>query len=98
MTKGAPEHRRGGAALGQGVRFYPHRDLETLARTIRKTKQGVIAVTGVEPGTGEIAPLAELIKVLPEDQCLIVDDCRGTGVLGEHGRGSHPRLSTKRRR
>jgi len=71
------------------VRFYPHRDLEALARMIRSTRHGVIAVNGVEPGTGEIAPLAELIELLPEDRFrLIVDDCHGTGVLGEHGRGT----------
>jgi len=43
---------------------------------------------GAYPVMQGIAPLRELLAVLPRDGVLVVDDCHVTGVLGRTGRGS----------
>lgn len=71
------------------VRFYGHHDLEELAKLVRGLDRAIIELNGVETGTGEIAPLNEVLDILPEgDFQILVDDCHATGILGEHGRGT----------
>lgn len=43
---------------------------------------------GVFALDGAIAPLPELIRVLPPDGMLLLDDAHGAGVLGKNGRGT----------
>src|SRR6185312_10844281 len=44
---------------------------------------------GVYSMSGEIAPMAELNETARTlDAVLYIDDAHGTGVLGEHGRGT----------
>jgi 8-amino-7-oxononanoate synthase len=47
---------------------------------------------GCFPVMRGIAPLAELLALLPQGGWLVVDDCHGTGVLGARGRGTHEHL------
>ena len=77
------------------VLFYPHHDLEALSVLLRRIDQGIVAVNGVETGTGEIAPLDEMLNLLPREGFrIVVDDCHATGVLGENGRGTPEHFGT----
>jgi len=71
------------------VRFFRHRDVDHLAETLKGVKRAIIALDGVDSGTGDIAPLPEILEILPEgDFRLLLDDCHGTAVLGANGRGT----------
>jgi len=71
------------------VRFYAHHDIEELRKVLTGLDRAIIAVNGVETGTGEIAPLEEILEILPDGEFrVLVDDCHATGVLGENGRGT----------
>lgn len=71
------------------VRFFRHHDVDHLAKTLKGLKSAIIAVDGVDSGTGDIAPLPEILESLPEgDFRLLLDDCHGTAVLGSNGRGT----------
>ncbi len=71
------------------VRFFAHHDIDGLERSLRGLNRAIIAINGVEPGTGEIAPLDRMIEVLPGGAVgILIDDCHGTAVLGENGRGT----------
>ena len=48
-----------------------------------------VCTDGVYPVMRGIAPLRELLALVPRDGWLVVDDCHATGVLGERGRGTH---------
>lgn len=73
----------------RGVRFFRHHDIDHLANLLQGMRKGIIAIDGVEPGTGEIAPLSQILDILPNgDFRILVDDCHGTAVLGPHGRGT----------
>ena len=64
-------------------------DLERTLCSLRPYRHAVIAVDGVYSMSGHLPPLAEFRKVaLANDAVLYVDDAHGTGVLGEHGRGT----------
>ncbi len=47
-----------------------------------------VCTDGVYPVLRGIAPLRELLALVPRDGWLVVDDCHATGVLGERGRGT----------
>jgi len=73
---------------------YPHNDwraldeLMTREAPLRKGKW-LIVTDGVFSMDGDIAPLAQLAELKQRHGAwLMVDDAHGTGVLGEHGRGS----------
>ncbi|RME91738.1 MAG: pyridoxal phosphate-dependent aminotransferase family protein [Verrucomicrobia bacterium] len=80
------------ARLGEAsVRTFRHRDPDDLRRRLRRSRRrGRVAVLtdGVFPLTGEVAPLAGLLEVLPPDGVLWVDDAHGLGVLGTTGAGT----------
>lgn len=71
------------------VRFYAHHDIEELRKVLTGLDRAIIAVNGVETSTGEVAPLEEILEILPDGEFrILVDDCHATGVLGENGRGT----------
>jgi len=72
---------------------YQHNDANDLRRVIAEEKKigfrrAMIISDGVFSMDGDIAPLADLVKVAEEeDYLLMVDDAHGEGVLGKGGRG-----------
>jgi glycine C-acetyltransferase/8-amino-7-oxononanoate synthase len=77
---------------------YPHRDtaaLERLMAAEAPTRRGrwLIVTDGVFSMDGDLAPLAELVRLKNRYDCLLmVDDAHGTGVLGAGGRGTGEHL------
>lgn len=62
------------------------RALALLDRT--RDRRPLVLTDGVFAMHGRLAPLADLLRILPEGAVVVVDDCHGVGVLGEHGRGT----------
>jgi 7-keto-8-aminopelargonate synthetase-like enzyme len=81
-------------AKADGVRVLPfgHMDSDSLDQVLESAgdyRVGVVALDGVYSMTGTLPPLAELNEAaLRHRAILYVDDAHGTGVLGEHGRGT----------
>ncbi len=80
---------------------YPHKDVDALRQILaRATRQGdpdtgepyrlILVVTdGVFSMDGDIAPLPAIVEAAEEHAAaVLVDDAHGSGVLGDHGRGS----------
>ena len=74
------------------TRFFPHNDTHRLAELLERYAQGrrVCVVTeGLFSMDGDFSRLSEIASLKDKYQALlIVDDAHGTGVLGEHGRGT----------
>jgi 7-keto-8-aminopelargonate synthetase-like enzyme len=66
-------------------------DTEDLKRVLAAAGKGVkpiLLTDGMFSGTGEIAPLAEYLKILGPSGLILLDDAHGAGVLGKMGRGT----------
>lgn len=50
--------------------------------------EACLLTDGVYPQNGRMAPLAELLRMLPKDGLLVIDDSHGLGVTGPGGRGT----------
>jgi 7-keto-8-aminopelargonate synthetase-like enzyme len=64
-------------------------DLERLISQPHTTGKTLVVTDGVFSMDGDVAPLADMVRFC--NRCgalLMVDDAHGTGVLGDHGRGS----------
>jgi 7-keto-8-aminopelargonate synthetase-like enzyme len=75
------------------VAVFRHGDVESLtemlAESRRKARRILVAVDGVYSMDGDVAPLAEIVKLAHEaDAFVLLDDAHGTGTLGVRGRGS----------
>lgn len=69
---------------------YNHRDINHLKRRLRNclSKNKMIITDSVFSMDGTVAPIAALIELSNEFDCiLVVDDAHGFGVLGENGMG-----------
>ncbi|MEM1452559.1 MAG: pyridoxal phosphate-dependent aminotransferase family protein [Planctomycetota bacterium] len=53
-----------------------------------KDARPLVLTDGVFAMHGRLASAAELLRFLPDDGVLLVDDSHGVGVLGPHGRGT----------
>lgn len=75
---------------GLPIARFPHRDPDALKRLASASGSDrlLVMTDGLFSHSGEIALLAEYLKVLPDSATLLVDDAHGVGVLGEHGRGA----------
>ncbi len=77
---------------GAEFRVFRHRDvshLESLLRRRPTRRRTLIVTDGLFSMDGDAAPLSD-IAILAEryDAQVLVDDAHGTGVMGEHGRGT----------
>jgi 8-amino-7-oxononanoate synthase len=52
----------------------------------------LLLTDGLFSHSGEVAPLVDYLRLLPESTTLLVDDAHGAGVLGENGRGTAEHL------
>jgi len=79
-------------ASGVRVLTFSHCDPADLERVLASAgpyRIAVVAMDGVYSMSGALPPLAELDRVARRHNAVLyVDDAHGTGVLGEHGRGT----------
>jgi glycine C-acetyltransferase len=79
-------------ANGVPVLQFSHCDPADLQRVLDEGgdyRVAVVAMDGVYSMTGALPPLAALSEVALRNRAVLyVDDAHGTGVLGEHGRGT----------
>ncbi len=75
------------AASGIEARSYAFCDAVSAAQACGNAH--LIVTDGAYPVMRGIAPLPDLLRLVPHDGWLVVDDCHGTGVLGARGRGTH---------
>ena len=72
-------------------RVYKHRDMGDLEKQLQDTdrfRRVLVITDGVFSMDGDIAPLADIVKLAKEYQAITyVDDAHGDGVLGQNGRG-----------
>jgi len=83
-----------GIRLCKAQRFrYRNNDMADLAAKLEEAKGArfrMIATDGVFSMDGSVANLGTLCDLAEEHESLVmVDDSHATGVIGEHGRGSH---------
>lgn len=91
------------AAIGAGMQVFEFEHLrpESVAWLVRQYGEAGVAVLtdSVFAADGAVAPLPQLLDVLPKHRAtLVVDDCHGLCVLGPSGRGAvaHHRLDDPR--
>jgi len=81
-------------ALAGGARTatFAHNDPHDLARVLanlRPYRIALVCIDGVYSMSGVVPPMAEIDRTArANDAVLYIDDAHGTGVLGDHGRGS----------
>ncbi|TCS79551.1 8-amino-7-oxononanoate synthase [Tepidibacillus fermentans] len=72
--------------------IYHHKSMNDLEEKLRMTsvfKKKFIVTDGVFSMDGDLAPLPEIVALARKyNAYVIMDDAHGTGVLGEHGRGT----------
>jgi 8-amino-7-oxononanoate synthase len=77
---------------GADLRIYRHNDmahLESLLKKRHSTRRTLIVTDGIFSMDGDLAPLPTLSTLARSYEAdLYVDDAHGTGVMGEHGRGT----------
>ena len=80
---------------------YKHRDPIHAAQGVArcgKFARIALLTDGVFAHDGSIAPVPELIRVLPPDGMLLLDDAHGAGVLGKNARGTAEHFSIRDKR
>ena len=79
-------------ANGTKVATFAHSDPAPLEQTLagmRPYRCALVCIDGVYSMSGKIPPMAELDAVARAGSAVLyIDDAHGTGVLGEHGRGT----------
>ncbi|MCI0746414.1 MAG: pyridoxal phosphate-dependent aminotransferase family protein, partial [Verrucomicrobia subdivision 3 bacterium] len=86
-----PSLRDAAKALDCPVLRYRHRDSAHVTTTVARCgplARIILLTDGVFAQDGSLAPLPELLKALPRDATLLLDDAHGAGVLGKRGRGT----------
>lgn len=83
--------RNAAVSAGMQVFEYEHLNPESAAWLIRQHHDAGVAIMtdSVFAADGAVAPLPDLLRLLPKSRsALLVDDCHGFCVLGEGGRGA----------
>ncbi|WP_455244835.1 8-amino-7-oxononanoate synthase [Petrachloros mirabilis] len=86
---------------GADFRVYRHNDMEHLKTLLSNRRQGrrtLIVTDGVFSMDGDLAPLPIMTALAQSYEAeLYIDDAHGTGVMGDHGRGTveHFKLEDK---
>lgn len=78
------------------VAVFRHGDIESFAEVLRDARPSgshprriLVAVDGVYSMDGDVAPVAEIVKLAHEAEAMVLlDDAHGTGILGPRGRGT----------
>jgi 8-amino-7-oxononanoate synthase len=75
------------------VAIFKHGDLDSLAEVLQHARSGarriLVAIDGVYSMEGDVAPIAEIVKLAHEAEAMVLlDDAHGTGILGRRGRGT----------
>ena len=89
----------GAKISGAEMVYFRHNDLAHLEAILRTTagRPKAIVVDGVYSMQGDLGPLDELVPLKDRYGArLIVDDAHGTGVCGEHGRGTAAHFGVER--
>jgi glycine C-acetyltransferase len=77
---------------GAGKDIYKHSDMDALEATLKKHKNArrkLIVTDGVFSMDGDIAKLPEIVALAEKHNAIVmVDDAHGSGVMGQHGRGT----------
>ena len=77
---------------------FAHNDVAALEKLLKasKAKHKLIAVDAVFSMDGDIAPIADYLRLCEQyDAYLYIDDAHGFGILGEHGHGSLSHFNIK---
>jgi len=80
---------------------FKHRDAPDLARQLRRlrgTPRPLILTDGLFSREGELAPLAEYLKILPAPGMILLDDAHAAGMIGATGQGTVEYAGVPRRR
>ena len=81
--------------LGCPVQTFAHREAPAAAKaaaSLGRQARLVLLTDGLYAHSGEVAPLADYLRLLPKSAMLWVDDAHGAGTLGRHGRGTPEHL------
>ena len=74
------------------LRVFHHNDAEHLEHLLKKRERArptLVVTEGVFSMDGDLAPLPDFLTLCQtHDATLVIDDAHGTGVMGEHGRGT----------
>ena len=70
---------------------FKHNDIEAMEKRLKRIPEGagkLVVLEGVYSMLGDIAPLAEMVKVAKRHGAMVlVDEAHSMGFIGEHGRG-----------
>ncbi len=83
------------------VLTFQHRQAASAAQAARRCGRSarlLLLTDGLFSLSGEIAPLDELLRLLPPRTTFLVDDAHGAGLLGKTGRGTAEYLGVPTRR
>lgn len=81
-----------GCAMGNAeIVPFKHNDIEAMEKRLKRIPEGagkLVVLEGVYSMLGDIAPLAEMVKVAKDNGAMVlVDEAHSMGFIGEHGRG-----------
>jgi len=79
------------------IHLFDHLDADHARSIIEKLDAPAVIMTdSVFTTDGDLAPAESLNELLRDDDWLLLDDCHGFGVMGDHGRGIADELSLRR--
>ncbi|MEM8711281.1 MAG: pyridoxal phosphate-dependent aminotransferase family protein [Planctomycetota bacterium] len=80
------------AAQAAGLKAFPYGAGDVTHATALldrfKDDSPLVMTDGIFAMHGRLAPINDLLRYLPTGGLMLIDDCHGTGVLGQNGRGT----------